>query len=134
MKSSGYIFASEDNGMTWHERSLIAQGITEVCLLNSKGVLFASARTLCKERMDSALPHGSGEKLFRSEDGGVTWDNGRLVSPQGQENANLLELKDGRLLYCFTSRCESFVAINKLVFKFNSQSLGQTFHNSFWLF
>tara|TARA_B100000700_G_C14263259_1_gene498071 strand:- start:67 stop:504 length:438 start_codon:yes stop_codon:yes gene_type:complete len=54
--------------------------------------------------MDGALPHGSGETLIRSKDEGKTWTEPKLISPQGQENAQLLELKDGRLLCSFTSR------------------------------
>jgi hypothetical protein len=54
--------------------------------------------------MDRVLPHGSGQLLFKSEDDGKTWSEGKPLSPQGQENAHLLELKDGRILCSFTSR------------------------------
>ena len=54
--------------------------------------------------MDRALPHGAGEALVTSSDEGRTWSAPKLLSPQGQENAHLLELTAGRLLCSFTSR------------------------------
>lgn len=64
----------------------------------------AVGRTKCRDRMDSALPHGSGEMFIKSIDEGKTWSEPKRISPQGQENAHLLELKGGRLLCSFTSR------------------------------
>ena len=66
--------------------------------------MLAAVRTPCLDRMDGVLPHGSGEQLFRSEDEGKTWSPGKPLSPQGQENAHLAELADGRILCSFTSR------------------------------
>jgi len=102
---SVHLYESGDAGVTWQERAHLADNVNETFLMRRKdGVWMASGRTSVQESMDRVLPHGTGERLFLSQDEGQTWDQGRLVSPQGQENANLLELQDGRLLYSFTSR------------------------------
>lgn len=99
------LLASDDDGATWRKTDMIAEDVNETFLMvHSDGRLFASGRSVCVDKMDGVLPHGSGERLFISNDDGSTWSGGRLMSPQGQENAHLLELRDGRILYCFTSR------------------------------
>lgn len=118
-----YLAASDDQGASWTHFADIAGGVTETHLMrHSGGALFASCRTRCVDGMDGSLPHGAGEKLFRSTDGGNTWDTGRLMSPQGQENAHLLELRDGRLLYCLTSRIPGLFGV---VYRLSSDA-GQT--------
>ena len=103
--NESFLLFSADGGQTWGNRVSIGNtNETHVIRLRESTVWLAAGRTACAERMDDALPHGSGEVLFRSEDDGLSWDSGTLVSPQGQENAHLLELRDGRLLCCFTSR------------------------------
>jgi len=98
------VYFSDDKGRTWGGKSYIA-GASETHIIRcSDGVWLAAARTACSDRMDGVLPHGSGELLFRSTDEGRTWSEGKPLSPQGQENAHLLELHDGRLLCSFTSR------------------------------
>lgn len=104
-QSRSFLACSTDSGRSWAHKADVAEGVSETFLMSrSDGVLVATGRTQCVHRLDDVLPHGSGEKLFASRDGGRTWDAGRPVSPQGQENAHLLELRDGRILYCFTSR------------------------------
>ncbi len=98
------ILFSDDGGRTWgQDRYLADTSETHIIRLRD-GVWLAAGRTSCLDRMDGSLPHGSGELLFRSEDEGKTWSTGKPISPQGQENAHLLELADGRLLCSFTSR------------------------------
>ena len=72
--------------------------------------------------MDGSLPHGSGTVLYRSSDRGATWSPGKPLSPQGQECASLLELTDGRLLCCITSRIPGLFGV---VFRV-SDDLGKT--------
>ncbi len=99
------LYESSNHGATWQKRSHLTDNASETFLMRRKdGVWMASGRTAVQESMDRILPHGAGERLFLSQDEGRTWDQGRLVSPQGQENAHLLELQDGRILYAFTSR------------------------------
>jgi len=104
-KQSVEIFESRDGGQSWALRAPLADNANETYLLRLRsGSWLASCRMAVRDPLDNSLPHGSGERLFRSGDEGRTWDKGRPVSPQGQENAHLLELHDGRLLYSFTSR------------------------------
>jgi len=98
------VMCSRDGGRTWGDESKITEASESHVLRCTSGVLLAAARTPCLDRMDDVLPHGSGEMLFRSEDDGKTWSPGKPLSPQGQENAHLLELSDGRILCSFTSR------------------------------
>jgi len=98
------IFFSDDGGRTWGNETPIAETNETHVIRCRSGVWLAAGRTSCLDSMDRVLPHGSGELLFRSEDEGRTWSPGKPLSPQGQENAHLLELKDGRLLCSLTSR------------------------------
>jgi len=99
------VFFSSDDGRTWGDPRTVAENVSETYLLRCRdGAWLAAARTACPDRMDNSLPHGRGELLYRSEDEGRTWSEGKPVSPQGQENAHLLELRDGRILLSLTSR------------------------------
>ena len=103
-RSASSILFSDDGGRTWGDERAVAETSETHVVRLSSGVWLAAGRTSCLDRMDGVLPHGSGELLFRSEDEGKTWSPGKPISPQGQENAHLLELADGRLLCSFTSR------------------------------
>jgi len=103
-EDSGVII-SGDNGRAWGESYGIAERTSEVHVLRCRdGKLLAAARTDCVDSMDNMLPHGNGILLFASHDEGRTWGAGKRVSPPGQDNAHLLELRDGRLLLSLTSR------------------------------
>ncbi len=103
-RKASVIFSS-DGGRTWGGEQTTADDVSESFLLRrGDGEWLAVCRTSCRDRMDGALPHGSGESLIRSRDEGKTWSEPKLISPQGQENAHLLELSDGRLLCSITSR------------------------------
>ena len=100
------IFLSDDGGRSWGDPRPVGDadiGETHV-LRQGNGNLLAVGRTSCQDRMDGALPHGAGEIFLKSSDEGMTWSQPKLLSPQGQENAHLLELSDGRLLCSITSR------------------------------
>ena len=98
------LFSSKDGGVTWSEKSRIGEAGETNLLYCKNGVLLAAGRTPCRESMDRVLPHGAGTMIYRSNNQGQTWDSGKLISPQGQENAHLLELLDGRILCAITSR------------------------------
>jgi len=99
------VIFSSDHGQTWGDERTTAEDVSESFILRrADGEWFAVCRTSCRDRMDGALPHGSGETLIRSSDEGKTWSKPKLIAPQGQENAHLLELADGRLLCSITSR------------------------------
>jgi len=105
-RSASAVIFSRDGGKTWGEEQAVAEDVNETYVLRRRadGEWLAVGRTDCRDRMDSALPHGSGEIFIRSNDAGKTWSEPRLIAPQGQENAHLLELADGRLLCSITSR------------------------------
>jgi len=99
------VIFSQNSGQSWGGERRTVENVSESFLLRRPdGEWLAVCRTSCRDRMDDALPHGSGETLIRSRDEGKTWSEPKLISPQGQENAHLLELADGRLLCSLTSR------------------------------
>ncbi|MBK9168828.1 MAG: exo-alpha-sialidase [Bryobacterales bacterium] len=103
-RSRSAVYFSENGGETWGNRRPVADGSETFVLRLRSGAWLAAARTNCLDPMDGVLPHGSGEALLRSDDEGRSWSAPKLISPQGQENAHLLELRDGRILCSFTSR------------------------------
>jgi photosystem II stability/assembly factor-like uncharacterized protein len=98
------LFFSDDGGRSWGHETDVAEGNETHVIRCRSGLWLAATRTNCQDGMDRVLPHGNGELLFESHDEGKTWSAGKPLSPQGQENAHLLELRDGRLLCSFTSR------------------------------
>ena len=65
--------------------------------------------------------------LYRSDDKGKTWGDGKPISPQGQENAHLLELQDGRLLCSFTSRIPGLFGVVMRISDDGGDSWGHPF-------
>jgi hypothetical protein len=109
--SRSAVYFSDDGGRTWGHQRSIADASETFVLRRRDGVWLAVARTNCIDRMDGVLPHGAGEVLLKSDDEGRTWSDPKLLSPQGQENAHLLELSDGRLLCSITSRIPGLFGI-----------------------
>ncbi len=96
---------SHDGGKTWRDEQPTADQVSESFILRKPdGEWLAVCRSAVVDRMDGAVPHGAGETLIRSKDEGKTWNQPKLLSPQGQENAHLLQLKDGHILCSLTSR------------------------------
>ena len=116
------LLVSTDHARSWSHYADLGD-VNETSLLRCRdGLWLASSRTPVKDRMDGALPHGSGQALRRSTDEGKTWGAPKPVSPQGQENAHLLELSDGRILHSFTSRIPGLFGV---VFRL-SEDRGET--------
>ena len=102
--SEAFLRLSSDRGMTWETGPRIAEGNETHVLRCRDGFWLATTRSSCPDRLDDALPHGGGQWLYRSEDAGQSWEEAKPISPQGQENAHLLELHDGTIVCSFTSR------------------------------
>jgi photosystem II stability/assembly factor-like uncharacterized protein len=120
-----HILSSSDHGRTWKLRSEIPHVNETHLLLCSNGDILAAARSECVNKLDNALPHGDGTILYRSKDLGKTWDNGTFISPQGQENANLVEMESGKLACFITSRIPGLFGVVYRV----SEDGGQTWGN-----
>ena len=99
------VIFSHDGGKTWDDEQPTADQVSESFILRKPdGEWLAVCRSAVIDGMDRAVPHGAGETLIRSQDEGKSWTAPKLLSPQGQENAHLLQLNDGRILCSFTSR------------------------------
>ena len=95
--SSGKVWAirSRDDGRTWPEHTLIAEGRNETDLLHLEGSEWlAIARSA----------HGLGMGLYRSMDSGSTWTHEGDVTLSNQHPGHLQRLADGRLLLSFGIR------------------------------
>lgn len=87
-----WCFRSDDDGKTWQRMSVIGPGHNETALVSLGG-----RRWLAAARTDAI-------ELFRSEDDGATWQGPQRVTRPGEINAQLLRLKDGRLLLSYGNR------------------------------
>ena len=126
-RSEATVFFSDDDGQTWGDPVRVGEGNETHILRLSTGVWLAAARSSCVDRMDGSLPHGSGEVLYRSDDEGRSWSEGKPISPQGQENAHLLELQDGRVLCSFTSRIPGLFGVVMRVSDDGGETWGHPF-------
>jgi len=119
-----HFLSSPDHGRTWKLKSEIPHVNETHLLLCSNGDILAAARSDCVKGLDNALPHGNGTLLYRSKDLGKTWNNGTFISPQGQENANLVELKSGKLACFITSRIPGLFGVVYRISEDNGQTWG----------
>jgi len=96
---SSYLLHSEDEGYTWRDATLIAQGYNETALLQlPDGNLLAALRG----------PHvqGGGEcvAISHSKDLGYTWSEPRQLTIGGEHPGDLCYLKSGKVLLTFGHR------------------------------
>jgi len=114
-RRTSHLLASAD-GSAWDTVAGLEGNMSETALLRPRsGAWLAAARVTAENPMDSSLPHGQGVRLFRSLDQGASWDAGVMISPQGQDNADLLELADGRIVCAFTSRIPGLFGVTMRV-------------------
>ena len=104
-----FIYRSGDGGRTWTGPHLLATGCGETALVRCRdGVWLAAGRT--KEYSpyrNNARGLSYGDPLvtmLRSRDEGETWEELGPVTLPGQIPADLLELRDGRVLMTYGSR------------------------------
>jgi BNR repeat-like domain len=100
-----YLYRSSDYGRTWSAReTLPTPGREGYFTLLHSGVLLLTAQIISADyRNKEGYPH---DVVYRSEDGGVTWDKGTPVlhadvgGLYGTDAArNIFELRDGSLLW-----------------------------------
>ena len=93
-----FFFTSSDGGANWTRRGTIvaeAQTHNETTWVQlNNGDLFAAVRTYGDQRLDG----------YRSTDGGRTWKFERALTMPLQIPADLLKLKDGRVLLSYGAR------------------------------
>lgn len=93
-----YVVRSTDNGKSWGKPSLVAGAYNETALLESKGTIYAMARSM----------PGSHLALLRSTDGGRSFGSRRVLTKDNEHPADLIELRDGRLLLTYGERNRPF--------------------------
>ncbi|MCC6589417.1 MAG: exo-alpha-sialidase [Bryobacterales bacterium] len=90
-----YVFRSKDSGKTWGDPSLIHNSANETAItVLPDGSLLAAAR----------LGKGASLQVTRSTDGGRTWSAPTQVTKDMEHPADLIVLKDGRVLMTFGER------------------------------
>jgi hypothetical protein len=90
-------FTSADEGRTWKRGALIGKDHNETSLFHLGGERWLAAAR------NNAAAH---VVLFRSEDGGVSWQGGEPITENRELNAHLLRLADGRLLLSYGKRLQ----------------------------
>ena len=111
-KSTAYLFASLDRGLTWEPRGVIgADGYTETDILPTSDGWLAAARTLSDyEHPDD--PHGQPYvQAVRANAAADSWSDGKNLTLPDQHPGNLLRLKDGNILFTCGSRIEGFMGV-----------------------
>ena len=92
---TAYMFASADDGHTWGEGHVIAEGINECAPIHlGDGRWFIAARTFEHEHLHAV----------RSDDDGATWQDAGALTKEGEIPAHVLRLADGRLAITFGDR------------------------------
>ncbi len=99
-RSDSVILRSRDNGETWGDGSLIAEGFDETALLP-----LASGKLIAMLRF-SGDSDSRGANLWQAEspDLGYTWSEPRQITRPTQHPADLLMLESGRVLLTFGHR------------------------------
>ncbi|HIE52121.1 MAG TPA: DUF1080 domain-containing protein [Armatimonadetes bacterium] len=86
-KYAAYLYRSRDQGRTWGEPTLIAEGYNETALL-----------PLPDGRLLAFLRDGGGIHQAESRDGGRTWSKPKRILDRGRHPADVIRLQSGHLL------------------------------------
>lgn len=95
-----YLLRSRDNGATWGDPTLTAEGFNETAYL-----LFPDGEMLAALRSPDAAPN---LHVSRSHDGGRTWSAPIAATEPGEHPANLTLLSNGWVLMTYGRRREPF--------------------------
>jgi Neuraminidase (sialidase) len=94
-KNESYVFRSKDGGKTWGDPSLIGKHYNETGLaVLPTGELLAALRS----------EEGGHLAIGRSSDGGRTWSVPQKVTEDREHPADLIVLRDGRVLMTYGER------------------------------
>ncbi len=90
-----WVFRSRDGGKTWADGSLIQMDGNETALaVLADGIVVAAVRTSLAGFL----------QVTRSKDGGRTWSTPNRVTKDSEHPADLIQLRDGRLLMTYGER------------------------------
>jgi sialidase-1 len=90
-----WVYRSKDSGETWNDPTLIqADGNETALAVLSNGSVVAAVRT----------SRAGFLQVTRSDDGGRTWGHASAVTKTSEHPADLIQLRDGRLLMTFGER------------------------------
>ena len=97
-----WVVRSRDDGQTWNDPSLIAEGFSETGLL-----LLPSGRILAMPRGNIGTPE---DRVWQSEstDEGYSWTEPRPITDPREQPGDVIQLKSGRLLLTFSHRIPPF--------------------------
>jgi len=92
-----YIIRSRDNGFTWGDVTLVAEGTNETSILKlTDGNMVAALRT--------PKPDGEAIDISHSQDSGYTWSKPKPLTIGGEHPGDLCVLKSGKVLLTFGHR------------------------------
>jgi hypothetical protein len=91
-----WMFSSKDDGASWQPHALLAEAHNETTIFYiNRGRWLAASR----RRLD-----GLAIDLYRSEDDGKSWTLAMPISDEMQHPADIMRLRDGRLLLSYGNR------------------------------
>ena len=98
-KFRSYLYRSNDDGRTWGDPVVIGPDSNETDILH-----LGDGRWLACARGGTGVEGKDFMELFASDDDGRTWTRKRALTGFQQVNGHLLELEDGRALFCYGDR------------------------------
>lgn len=102
-----HIAISHDDGYTWNEDYMIDTGINESAILfydDMHGIAVGRIDAAFTANEGSQRDSGGGNRIYRTLDGGKTWNFEGNVWGQGMIPAHLIKLNDGNTLMTFGYR------------------------------
>ena len=104
-----FVYRSKDHGRTWGDPTHVTTNCGEPALLRCLSGSWLAAVNSKKHSPYEDSAHGLAYgdvlvTLFHSADEGRTWREGHPLTLPGQKPGNLIELRDGRVVFTYGSR------------------------------